>query len=127
MTQVLPLLLWIGIVSQLLLGIRLVGDATGMWAEAFRRDYELAVCGRYRAMAANLRDAVTTWRKSGCAGEDEVDVETEVEDYLLAWKEHYGDWDHDSCGVEGPLRVKLHRERNPDLESDYPNWVVRYE
>jgi hypothetical protein len=126
-TQILPLLLWIGIVAQLLLGIRLVGEASGMWAEAFHRDYDLAVCGRYRAMAANLRDAVATWRKSACAGEDEVDVENEVEDYLLAWQGHYRDWDPDSCGGEGPLRVKLRREENPDLDNDYPNWVVRYE
>ncbi|WP_141732476.1 hypothetical protein [Oligoflexus tunisiensis] len=127
MGQALQLILWIGIVGQLLLGIRLVGEASGMWAEAFRVDYELMVCGRYQAMAANLRDAVTTWRKLGCAGEEDLPAEEEVETVLLEWREHYGGRDLEDCGDDGPMRVRLHRERNPDLDEDYPNWVVRYE
>jgi hypothetical protein len=116
------MLLWIGIVSQLLLGVRLVGEGAGFWAGAFGEDYEKEVCGRYLAMEANLNDAVATWRKLGCAGEDEVLVEEEVEEVLGEWRERYRDVDVERC-----KGVRLHRERNPDLDEDYPNWVVRYE
>ncbi|HYX31833.1 MAG TPA: hypothetical protein VE954_01875 [Oligoflexus sp.] len=127
MSQVLGLLIWIGVVTQLLLGIRLVGKATDLWAEAFQADYAMAVCGRYQAMAANLRSAVATWRKLGCAEGEDVPVDLEVETVLMDWKEFYVDQNMESCALDGPLRVKLHRERNPDLDADYPNWVVRYE
>ena len=122
MGTALQMLLWIGIVSQLLLGVRLVGEGAEFWAGTFRGDYEREVCGRYQALEANLKSAVTLWRKMGCAGEDEVPVEEDVDDFLGEWRERYGDVDLESC--EG---VRLHRERNAELDGDYPNWVVRYE
>jgi hypothetical protein len=125
--QALQFILWIGIVGQLLLGIRLVGEATAMWAQAFEADYELMVCGRYQAMAANMRSAVTTWRKMDCAGEEDPPVAEEVEALLQDWSEHLGNRNWEGCGQDGPLRVRLHRERNPNLDADYPNWVMRYE
>jgi hypothetical protein len=122
MGTALQMLLWIGIVSQLLLGVRLVGDGAEYWAGAFRVDYEREVCGRYQALEANMRSAVALWRKMGCAGDGEEPVEEEVEDFLEEWRGKYGDVDLESCE-----RVRLHRERNAELDEDYPNWVVRYE
>lgn len=120
--QALQLLLWIGLVSQLMWGIQLVGEGAEFWKESFHRDYEREVCGRFRAMEANLHDAVTTWRKVGCAGEDDVLVEADVEAVLMEWRERYGAVDLDNCAG-----VRLHREANPALDEDYPNWVLRYE
>lgn len=120
--QALQCLLWIGVVSQLVWGIQLVGEGARFWSEAFKGDHEREICGRYRAMEANLRDAVTTWRKLGCAGEEELLVEEELEEVLMEWQEKYAGMDLENC--EG---VRLHRERNPDLDEDYPNWVLRYE
>jgi hypothetical protein len=122
MAPVIQMLLWIGIVSQLLLGVRLVGEGAEFWAGAFRGDYEREVCGRYQALEANLRSAVALWRKLGCAGEEEALVEEEVEDFLGEWRQRYQAVDLESCES-----VRLHRERNPALDEDYPNWVVRYE
>lgn len=122
MGTALQILLWIGIVSQLLLGVRLVGEGAEFWAGAFRGDYEREVCGRYQALEANMRSAVTLWRKMGCAGDGEEPVEEEIEDFLGEWRGRYGDVDLERC--EG---VRLHRERNAELDADYPNWVVRYE
>lgn len=122
MAPVIQMLLWIGIVSQLLLGVRLVGEGAEFWAGAFRGDYEREVCGRYQALEANLRSAVALWRKIGCAGEEEALVEEEVDDFLGEWRQSYQAVDLERC--EG---VRLHRERNPELDEDYPNWVVRYE
>lgn len=122
MASAIQMLLWIGIVSQLLLGVRLVGEGAEFWAGAFRGDYEREVCGRYQALEANLRSAVALWRKIGCAGEEEALVEEEVEDFLGEWRQRYQAVDLERC--EG---VRLHRERNPELDEDYPNWVVRYE
>lgn len=122
MGQALQLLLWIGIVSQLLWSIQLVGEGAEFWSTSFQKDYEREVCGRYQAMEANLKDAVTTWRKMGCAEEDEGLVEADVDGVLMDWRELYGDVDLENC--EG---VRLHREGNPALDEDYPNWVVRYE
>jgi hypothetical protein len=122
MAPVIQMLLWIGIVSQLLLGVRLVGEGAEFWAGAFREDYAREVCGRYQALEANLRSAVALWRKIGCAGEEEALVEEEVEDFLGEWRQRYQAVDLERC--EG---VRLHRERNPELDEDYPNWVVRYE
>ncbi len=126
MSQVLQLLLWIFMVGQLLQGIRLFGTAAEIWEELFTEDYEMAVCGRYQAMAANLRDAVTTWRKLGCGAADEEGVDSEVEDLLERWRNRYVNLDSAACGGKGPLHISLHRERNPDLDRDYPNWVVHY-
>ncbi len=121
--QALQLLLWIGIVSQLLWGVQLVGEGAEFWKEAFQKDYEREVCGRYQAFAANLKDAVTTWRKMGCAVEDDEGlVEAEVESVLVDWRERYGEVELERC--EG---IRLHREGNAALDEDYPNWVVRYE
>jgi hypothetical protein len=122
MGTALQMLLWIGIVSQLLQGVRLVGEGAEFWAGAFRRDYEREVCGRYQALDKNFRSAVALWRKMGCAGEDELPVEEDVEDFLGEWRGRYRDMDLESC--DG---VRLHRERNADLDEDYPNWAVRYE
>jgi hypothetical protein len=115
------MLLWIGIVSELLLAIRLAGEGTEFWAGRFQEDYEKEVCGRYLAMEANLRDAVTMWRKLACAGEEDVSVEDEIEGVLQEWRESY------EVELEDCEGVRLHRERNRDLDPDYPNWVVRYE
>ncbi len=123
MGQALQLLLWMGIVSQLLWGVQLVGEGAEFWKEAFQKDYEREVCGRYQAFAANLKDAVTTWRKMGCASEDDEGlVEADVESVLMDWRERYGEVDLEKC--EG---IRLHREGNAALDEDYPNWVVRYE
>ena len=122
MGTALQMLLWIGIVSQLLLGVRLVGEGAEFWAGAFQEDYEREVCGRYQALEANMKSAVALWRKMGCAGEDELTVEEDIENFLGEWRERYGDVDLESC-----KGVRLHRERNAELDTDYPNWVVRYE
>ncbi len=122
MGQALQMLPWIGIVSLLLLGVRLVGEAGEFWRDAFRNDYEREVCGRFQAMEANIRGAVAIWRKMGCAGEDEVWAEEEIGEVLEEWRGRYVDVDLESC--EG---VRLHREKNSDLDDEYPNWVVRYE
>jgi hypothetical protein len=117
----LQMLLWIGIVSKLLLAIRLTGDGAEFWAERFQEDYEKEVCGRYQAMEANLQSAVAMWRKLGCAGEEALRVEEELAEHMKEWREQY------TVELENCHGVRLHRERNRDLDPDYPNWVVRYE
>lgn len=128
MSQVFQLLLWIVIVFQLLQGVRIIGAAADLWEETFQADYALMVCGRYRAMAANLRDAATLWRKVSCAEDptESEQLQEELHQLLLAWRGRYPDLDLDACGETGALQVRLHKESNPELDTAYPNWVALY-
>lgn len=124
MAQGLGLLLWGVLLGLLLHGLNLMERAAQTWKAAFHADYGLLSCGRFQAFSANMRDGVTTWRKMDCAAEGEAErVNEEIESMLGVWKERYGDG---LCQAGGPLRIQLYRERNPDLDADYPNWVVRY-
>lgn len=127
-SQVFQLLLWLLIVAQLLQGVRLLGAAAEAWDEAFQMDHALLFCGRYQAMAANLRDAQGFWRKSGCAADAEQAelVNRELDELLQAWRSRYPGFSFEHCSQAGPLQVRLHQERNPELDPGYPNWVAHY-
>ncbi len=119
--------LLLGAMLQLLLGLNHIQEAAGQLKKAFQDDYQMALCGRFAAMSENLQSAVTTWRKRGCAGDAEQDVENEIPNFIEQWQAYGRLLNPETCLQEGPLGISLHQESNPLLDEDYPNWVVHYE
>jgi len=124
--QVISSCLLLGAMLQLLLGLNHIQEAASQLEKAFQDDYQMALCGRFAAMNMNLQSAVTTWRKRGCEGDEEQDLENDMQNYIEQWRVHGRLMNPESCLQEGPLGMSLHLENNPALDKDYPNWVVHY-
>lgn len=84
----------------------------------WRRSYDGLVCGRKAAAVKNLAQARSFWLEHLSAPLVEPayqEAKEELQDYFSFYPPA-------DCAA---FRLQLYREHNPEIDPEYPNWVVR--
>ncbi|MCX6129274.1 MAG: hypothetical protein NTX25_09465 [Proteobacteria bacterium] len=112
----------------LLKGLEQVTVSAQFLLASYVEDRRLAVCANLMAMEANLQAAQDVWLRQACSASeaDREALQLDLDQLLAAWQQRYPEVDSTSCSGGAAVQLRLHRQFNPQLSRDYPNWVVRY-